>query len=109
MPSSSRTPNHSNEVDDHLCVTKDVYSVTDNQIHRQQIYQSGATAVTLVLDRKNKYMCVANAGITHAVLCRKSKAIRLTKDHTAEDAEEAAMGSTGCWRWCWTSHRFPHY
>merc|ERR1712087_301669 len=69
----------------------DCYSVTDKQIHRQQIYQSGATAVTLVLDRKNKYLCVANAGDTRAVLCRKGKAIRLTKDHKADDAEEAAM------------------
>jgi len=69
----------------------DVYAVTDKQIHRQQIYQSGATAVTVVLDRKNKYLCVANAGDTRAVLCRKGKAIRLTKDHKADDAEEAAM------------------
>mmetsp|Transcript_69961 Transcript_69961/g.111271 ORF Transcript_69961/g.111271 Transcript_69961/m.111271 type:complete len:447 (+) Transcript_69961:195-1535(+) len=69
----------------------DVYSITDKQIHRQQIYQSGATSVTLVLDQKNRHFTVANCGDTRAVLCRKGKAIRLTKDHKADDAEEAAM------------------
>eukprot|EP01084_Bolivina_argentea_P024703 45984_1 len=70
---------------------EDVYNITDKQIHRQQIYQSGATSVTLVLDRKNKYFAVANSGDTRAVLCRRGKAIRLTKDHKPDDAEEAAM------------------
>eukprot|EP00485_Elphidium_margaritaceum_P011785 CAMPEP_0202694182 /NCGR_PEP_ID=MMETSP1385-20130828/8103_1 /ASSEMBLY_ACC=CAM_ASM_000861 /TAXON_ID=933848 /ORGANISM="Elphidium margaritaceum" /LENGTH=434 /DNA_ID=CAMNT_0049349981 /DNA_START=70 /DNA_END=1374 /DNA_ORIENTATION=+ len=69
----------------------DVYQITDKQIHRQQIYQSGATAATLLIDRKNKRFYVANAGDTRVVLCRKGKAIRLTKDHKADDAEEAAM------------------
>lgn len=70
---------------------EDCYQITDKQIHRQQIYQSGATSVTLVIDRKNKHFTVANAGDTRAVLCRKGKAIRLTKDHKADDPEEAAM------------------
>jgi len=70
---------------------EDCYKITDKQIHRQQIYQSGATAVSLVIDRKNEYLTVANSGDTRAVLCRKGKAIRLTKDHKADDAEEARM------------------
>ena len=70
---------------------EDIYSVTDKQIHRQQIYQSGATSVTLLLDRKNHCFTVANSGDTRAVLCRKGRAIRLTKDHKPDDAEEAAM------------------
>ena len=49
-----RTPNHSSEDDDHLYVTKDVYSVADKQIHRQQIYLSGATAVTRVWRLENE-------------------------------------------------------
>merc|ERR1740123_399529 len=70
---------------------EDCYAITDKQIHRQQIYQSGATSVTLLLDRKNACFTVANAGDTRAVLCRKGKAIRLTKDHKPTDPEEAAM------------------
>merc|ERR1719295_1402396 len=70
---------------------EDCYSITDKQIHRQRIYHSGATAVSMVIDRKNKYFTVANSGDTRAVLCRRGKAIRLTKDHKADDAAEARM------------------
>eukprot|EP01084_Bolivina_argentea_P123011 218016_1 len=70
---------------------EDIYFITDKQIHRQQIYQSGATSVTLVIDKKNKQFTIANAGDTRAVLCRKGKAIRLTKDHKADDIIEANM------------------
>merc|ERR1719295_205302 len=70
---------------------EDCYSITDKQIHRQRIYHSGATAVSMVIDRKNKYFTVANSGDTRAVLCRRGKAIRLTKDHKADDPEEAKL------------------
>jgi len=74
-------------------IFEEVYEITDKQIHRQQIYQSGSTAVTCLLRKEGdkKMLHVGNVGDTRAVLCRNNTALRLTKDHKADDPDEAAM------------------
>jgi len=67
-----------------------VYEHTDAQIRRQQILQSGATAVTVLLrtEKKQRVIYCANAGDTRAVLCEGGKARRITRDHKASDKDE---------------------
>ena len=72
-----------------------VFSITDLQIARQQIYQSGATAVVALLtsdcESETRMLHVANVGDTRAVLCRNGSALRLSKDHKASDPSEVQM------------------
>merc|ERR1711920_264705 len=53
-----------------------VYEHTDAQIRRQQILQSGATAVTVLLrtEKEKRVIYCANAGDTRAVLCDDGRA-----------------------------------
>merc|ERR1711920_480041 len=77
-------------------VFEQVYEHTDAQIRRQQILQSGATAITAFLrnekvensnERKRVIHC-ANVGDSRAVLVVKGVAHRLSKDHKATDPDE---------------------
>mmetsp|Transcript_20527 Transcript_20527/g.30721 ORF Transcript_20527/g.30721 Transcript_20527/m.30721 type:complete len:398 (+) Transcript_20527:329-1522(+) len=67
------------------------YLKTDGQLRRQNILQSGTTAVTCLVrtDGHTKYLFVGNAGDSRAVLSRKKrKAVRLTIDHKPNVPEE---------------------
>jgi len=73
-----------------------VYEHTDAQIRRQQILQSGATAITVLLrnekikdsDKTKRVIHCANVGDSRGVLVVKGVAYRLSKDHKATDPEE---------------------
>jgi len=77
-------------------VFEQVYEHTDAQIRRQQILQSGATAITVLLRNeriKNSHeikrvIHCANVGDTRGVLVVKGVAHRLSKDHKATDPDE---------------------
>jgi len=77
-------------------VFEQVYEHTDAQIRRQQILQSGATAITVLLrneriktsnERKRVIHC-ANVGDSRGVLVVKGVAHRLSRDHKAADPDE---------------------
>ncbi|ETO32124.1 protein phosphatase 2C-related protein [Reticulomyxa filosa] len=74
---------------------EDVFSITDKQILRQKMFQSGATAVVCIVRydpvRKCRQICVANVGDARAVLCRANKAVRLSEDHKPSDSKEAML------------------
>jgi len=73
-----------------------VYEHTDAQIRRQQILQSGATAITVLLrnekdtesDKTKRMIHCANVGDSRGVLALKGEAVRISKDHKATDPEE---------------------
>lgn len=69
---------------------KETYLHTDAQIRRQQILQSGSTAITCIVRKeKDKVMLYsANVGDSRGVLCKDGKAIRMSKDHKASDSSE---------------------
>jgi len=77
-------------------VFEQVYEHTDAQIRRQQILQSGATAITVLLRNekikdsnvKKKVIHCANVGDSRGVLVVKGVAHRLSRDHKATDPEE---------------------
>jgi len=77
-------------------VFEKVYQHTDAQIRRQQILQSGATAVTVLLRNEKikdsgvtkRWIHCANVGDSRAVLSVKGEAHRLSKDHKATDPDE---------------------
>jgi len=77
-------------------VFEHVYEHTDAQIRRQQILQSGATAITVLLrkekvkesDKTKRMIYCANVGDTRGVLPVKGVALRLSKDHKANDPDE---------------------
>lgn len=50
-------------------------------------FNTGTTA-TVCLLRNNIELVVGHVGDTRAILCREGEALRLTRDHTPEDAEE---------------------
>jgi serine/threonine protein phosphatase PrpC len=64
--------------------------LTDALSHKANIMASGSTAVTCIIKNEgpNKIIYTANAGDSRAVLCRDTKAIRLSKDHKADDPVE---------------------
>ncbi len=62
------------------------YLITDMQSRQAGIMTSGATAVTCLIGDKKLY--AANCGDARAVLGRGGKAIRLTRDHKADDDDE---------------------
>lgn len=65
-----------------LSVDEDFLRTTSNS--------SGSTACVFVWDRHLLCGTIANTGDTRAVLCRKRKAVDLTKDRKATDPEEIA-------------------
>jgi len=78
-----------------------VYEHTDAQIRRQQILQSGATAITVLLrnekmknsektnsEKTKRVIHCANVGDSRGVLVVNGVAHRLSKDHKATDPEE---------------------
>lgn len=69
---------------------KVAYFETDEEIGRQKINYSGTTSVSCLILKENseRILHVANCGDARAVLCRGGKAIRLTVDHKANDADE---------------------
>jgi len=77
-------------------VFEHVYEHTDAQIRRQQILQSGATAITVLLrkekvkdsDKTKRMIYCANVGDTRGVLPVKGVAHRVSKDHKANDPDE---------------------
>jgi len=72
-----------------LNALKAAYEITDKQIHRQAIFDCGATSVSIIID--NNVCYIANCGDARAVLCRNGRAIRLTKDHKASDLSEKLL------------------
>jgi serine/threonine protein phosphatase PrpC len=71
---------------------KEAYLITDGQLRRQNILQSGSTSVSCIIrpdtTTGKRWLYTANVGDSRAVLCRGSKAIRLTVDHKASVPEE---------------------
>lgn len=63
---------------------------TDQQIIDQNLTKSGCTAVACFLARRGerRYLYCANIGDSHAVLCRKGKAMLLSFEHKPTDAGE---------------------
>ena len=66
------------------------YLITDIQCCQETSETCGATAVTCIIRQENNHRVLhtANVGDSRAVLCRKRKALRLSKDHKAEDPDE---------------------
>lgn len=62
--------------------------VTTNDMMRRDSITGGTTAIVALFLKNRCY--IANAGDSRAVLCRDSKAFRLSKDHKPEDPEEEA-------------------
>ncbi|XP_077999277.1 protein phosphatase Mn(2+)-dependent 1K-like [Glandiceps talaboti] len=52
-------------------------------------YYSTGTTATVCLVRDSIDLVIASVGDSRAVLCRRGKAVRLTRDHQPEDKEEA--------------------
>merc|ERR1719334_2320633 len=59
------------------------YEITDGQIRRMDIIQSGTTSVTCIVrfEDDDRILYCANCGDSRAVLCRGGNAIRLSRDH----------------------------
>lgn len=72
---------------------KSSYLATDGQLRRQNILRSGTTSVTCVVRvdpaTNQRWLFTANVGDSRAVLCRGTRAVRLTIDHKASLPEEA--------------------
>eukprot|EP01084_Bolivina_argentea_P080035 145018_1 len=66
------------------------YLVTDIESKAAEMVTSGATAVTCILKRDGEEIVLytSNIGDSRAVIFAGGKAIRLTKDHKADDEEE---------------------
>ena len=52
------------------------------------VFLDRGTSATVCILREMKFLHVANVGETRAILCRGTKAIRLTQDHTRSDEKE---------------------
>jgi len=67
------------------------FTETDEQIRRQNILRSGATAVTCMLSKDAnglRHIHTANVGDSRAILVRSRAALRLTLDHKPDLPEE---------------------
>eukprot|EP01125_Pyxidicula_operculata_P014567 TRINITY_DN4866_c0_g1_i1.p1 TRINITY_DN4866_c0_g1~~TRINITY_DN4866_c0_g1_i1.p1 ORF type:complete len:273 (+),score=62.81 TRINITY_DN4866_c0_g1_i1:36-854(+) len=70
-------------------VCSQAYKVTDAEM-KESVPAAGACVVTAIVRQvgEKRYLYVANAGDSRAVLSRAGKAIRLTKDHKPTDEDE---------------------
>jgi protein phosphatase PTC1 len=70
---------------------REAYLKMDKQIMESGMTKAGSTSVTVLLRKKGngeKWLYTANVGDARAVLCRGDKAVRLSRDHKATDADE---------------------
>eukprot|EP01083_Nonionella_stella_P083037 229440_1 len=67
------------------------FEISDGQIRRMDIIQSGTTAVTCIVTHESdeRILYCANCGDSRAVLCRDGTAARLSRDHKPQDPEES--------------------
>jgi len=83
-----------NDAEKTLEIISKTYSLTDEKIKTSNVpSHHGCTAVTCLvtgsLQDNNRYLFVANAGDSRAVLCRDGKGLRLTLDHKTSNQEES--------------------